>query len=658
MVATNNFITVLLGNSPLLGLNLIAKKNMAKQQPELEQAIQTYKQQLSKQPTAKGYANLGTLYLKQGSLKEAMVSYQQALSMEPQFAGAYRNLGRLMTQMNQPEVATEYWYKAFALEPEAATAPEHLNLADTLLQQGKEKKALSALLRTVQVYPQFIRGYLRLGEILADSERPDKALACYRLGIEKNPNSPSLYCRLGNSLIDEGKVEDAVTAYQKAIALDANFFVAYQKLGNAFTKQERYEEAIKAYRRCIQLNPNFIPAHRQLGLLLIARNEEEAVQAYSRAIELNPEEGELYYQLGKVLKRQGKTKQAIDCYGKALSLNSNLRAVYTELQYTPIHEEQLDPLIAIYEKIVAEQPNFALAWGNLGDALAEKGRISEAIHCYQRSCKESAIELEPRLADLEWKQGKEKAPDFIIIGGARCGTSSLYQYLKRHPQVLLPHKKELHFFDQDSNFNKGVNWYLAQFPSITDREDLQTGEATPSYLEYPQIAARMKALFPQVKLIVLLRNPVQRSVSWHYHQLVHGFRKGNLEAAIEREMEQLAGLTESELRTMGRTAPNNILGGLYVYRLQTWMSLFPRDQILLLKSEAFWQEPAETMKQVFAFLGLPPLQFDRYPKHNIGSYPEIEGDLKARLADFFAPHNQKLEEYLGMEFSWDGINYK
>ena len=626
---------------------------MAKQQPELEQAIQTYKQQLWKQPTAKGYANLGTLYLKQGSVKEAIASYQQALAIEPQFAGAYRNLGRLMRQMNQPEVAAEYWYKAFALEPEAATAPEHLNLAETLLQQGKEKKALSCLQRSLQVYPQFIRGYLRLGELLADSDSPDKALACYRLGIEKNPQSSPLYCRLGNSFLDSGKVEEAVTAYQKAIALDANFFLAYHKLGNALAKQQLYEEAIKAYGRCIQLNPNFIPAHRQLGLILMARNEEEAVQAYLRAIELNPEQGELYYELGKVLKRQGKTKQAIDCYGKALSLNSNLIAVYSELQYTPIPVEQLDSLIAIYEEILAEHPNFALTWGNLGDALAQKGRISEAINCYQQSSKQRAINLQPKLANLHWKKSKEEAPDFIIIGGARCGTSSLYQYLKRHPQVLLPHKKELHFFDQDLNFQKGVNWYLAQFPSITDRKDWQTGEATPSYLEYPQVAARMKELFPQVKLIVLLRNPVQRAVSWHYHQLVHGYRKGNLEAAIEREMEQLAGLTESELSKMGRTPPNNILGGLYVYRLQTWMSLFPPEQILVLKSEAFWQEPAETMKQVFAFLGLPPLEFDSYPQHNIGSYPEIEGDLKARLADFFKPHNRKLEEYLGMGFSWD-----
>lgn len=108
-----------------------------------------------------------------------------------------------------------------------------------------------------------------------------------------------------------------------------------------------------------------------------------------------------------------------------------------------------------------------------------------------------------------------KAPNFIIIGASKCGTTFLYKYLNYHPQILLANKKELRFFDE--HFQRGHEWYLAQFPSFGDRSELLTGEASPSYLFSHHVAQRIKDFASQTKLFVMLRNPVERTI-YNYYQ--------------------------------------------------------------------------------------------------------------------------------------------
>jgi hypothetical protein len=97
----------------------------------------------------------------------------------------------------------------------------------------------------------------------------------------------------------------------------------------------------------------------------------------------------------------------------------------------------------------------------------------------------------------------------------------------------------------------------------------------------------------------------------------------------------------------------DLLFGLYVYFLEKWMAVFPREQILILQSEDFYAHPAATLTQVFDFLGVPDYPLPAYPNYNPGSYSPMTEDLRQILADFFRPHNQRLEAYLGMKFNWD-----
>src|SRR5947209_12357751 len=144
-------------------------------------------------------------------------------------------------------------------------------------------------------------------------------------------------------------------------------------------------------------------------------------------------------------------------------------------------------------------------------------------------------------------------PDFLIIGGERCGTSSLYYYLTEQPSIISASTKETHFFDE--NFAKGIDWYRAQFPFVLQKQytkkvlkqDFLTGEGTPYYMLYPHAPRRTFELVPQVKLIALLRNPVDRAYSKYWIEKMGEFDTWSFEDAIKGEQERIAGELEKML---------------------------------------------------------------------------------------------------------------
>ena len=122
-------------------------------------------------------------------------------------------------------------------------------------------------------------------------------------------------------------------------------------------------------------------------------------------------------------------------------------------------------------------------------------------------------------------------PEFIVIGAQRCGTTSLYAYLSSHPQVVPAIKKEVHFFDY--NFGKGLDWYRSHFPRWTPMG--VTGEATPYYMFHPNAAKRVYQVIPQTKLIMLLRNPIDRAYSHYHHEVRLGVESATFQEAIRLE---------------------------------------------------------------------------------------------------------------------------
>ncbi|MEN8221094.1 MAG: sulfotransferase domain-containing protein [Pseudomonadota bacterium] len=247
-------------------------------------------------------------------------------------------------------------------------------------------------------------------------------------------------------------------------------------------------------------------------------------------------------------------------------------------------------------------------------------------------------------------------PDFLIIGAMKAGTSSLYQYLTEHPCVMRAIRKEIHFFN--SHFSNGVHWYRTHFPiemykalvQKIHQQNCVTGEASPNYIADPLVPERVKQIIPQVKLIVLLRNPIDRAYS-HYNMAVRqGFETLSFEQALEIEPERLASASMQN-KIVNSDGFYSTLG-IYLDQLNNWLKIFPREQFLFIKSEDFYTDPANTLTQVFRFLDLPDFRLTHYKVYHKGEYTDMSAATKARLVAYFDPHNRRLEEKLGIKFNW------
>jgi Sulfotransferase domain len=267
-------------------------------------------------------------------------------------------------------------------------------------------------------------------------------------------------------------------------------------------------------------------------------------------------------------------------------------------------------------------------------------------------------------------------PDFIIIGTQRGGTTSLYYYLVEYAGIASALHKEVHFFDD--HFEQGMRWYRAQFPTATQKylvehvgkRQFMTGESSPYYLFHPRIPERVAAALPAVKLIVLLRNPVDRAYSHHWLSTHEGHERLPFEKAIRCEEERLRGDLEKMLEDEHYESYNHrhyayLSRGIYVEQLRNWMHYFPREQFLILKSEDLYQNPVTVTKQTLEFLGLASSvlstknEFKQYrepvPKgyKNSEKPPKVDQELRKDLLAYFKPYNQQLYEFLGQDFAWD-----
>ena len=254
-------------------------------------------------------------------------------------------------------------------------------------------------------------------------------------------------------------------------------------------------------------------------------------------------------------------------------------------------------------------------------------------------------------------------PDFLIIGAARSGTTSLYQYLTQHPLVIPGVGKEVYFFDK--KFDKGINWYKSFFPTKISKSRLEsklkrnciTGEATPRYLYHPHTPKRVFDLIPNVKLIVLLRNPIDRAYS-HY-QMISGF--GQEELSFEEAIEQEEKRITDDMKKMEKNEnfysiyfyrKSYLTRGIYVNQLKRWFEYFPREQFLILKSEDFYSKTPEVYQQVLDFLGLSKSELNSFKVHRMGKHSAISTETRKKLADHFRPYNEQLYQLLGKNFDW------
>jgi hypothetical protein len=245
-------------------------------------------------------------------------------------------------------------------------------------------------------------------------------------------------------------------------------------------------------------------------------------------------------------------------------------------------------------------------------------------------------------------------PNFLIIGAARAGTTTIYNHLKDHPDVYLPVQKrpEPHFFLKQSEYTRGIAYYEQRFFAAW-RNERAVGEASTSYVFGEQVPGRIRQELPDVRLICVLRNPVERAFSGYWHTVKNGLETLSFEEAVAQEAARKAELAGTAL---GEIAPfAYVERGLYYQQLSRWFAEFPRSQMKIVIFDDFVDNPNNGLREIAAFIGVDPADLpERLAEMENKSVPEQVQMLPAtreRLIEAFRPDLADLGRLLERDFS-------
>lgn len=254
-------------------------------------------------------------------------------------------------------------------------------------------------------------------------------------------------------------------------------------------------------------------------------------------------------------------------------------------------------------------------------------------------------------------------PGFIMIGAQRSGTTSLFRMLAAHPQVMpAPHCKGVNYFDL--NYHRGMRWYCGHFAvaGLARRRTARYGEpiafeASGYYLYHPFALERMARDLPDLRLVAMLRDPVERAFSAYKHEYARGFEQETFEKALELEDRRLAGeidrmRDDTRYESFSHRHHSYRHRGHYAEQLERVFAHFPRAQVHVMDSEAYFDQPAREYRRLLEFLGLRPFEPGEFGKFNAEPGPPMLSRIRQVLEDYYTPHNRRLTELLGRSPPW------
>lgn len=284
--------------------------------------------------------------------------------------------------------------------------------------------------------------------------------------------------------------------------------------------------------------------------------------------------------------------------------------------------------------------------------------LDKAINLNSRASRERSRSLKK----IRWENpekytlSSDRLPDFMVLGAPKCGTTALYGYLVKHPQILPPLTKEPQFFSKNDIYERGLGYYKSFFPSFNDCTHL-TFEASVAYLSSPIVPMRIKKATPNIKLVFILRNPAERAISDYYMKLRIGQEKRNLVDAMIPEIKfyekskKLDIKLDKNLSVEGRH--RYVFKGIYYYHIQQYMQLFDAKNILFLNASDLKRNPQEVMDGILGFLNLDSFSVNPMTR-NVGKYSKEGSDYELvyeKLTSFYRYYNEKLRQTIGISFS-------
>jgi sulfotransferase family protein len=240
--------------------------------------------------------------------------------------------------------------------------------------------------------------------------------------------------------------------------------------------------------------------------------------------------------------------------------------------------------------------------------------------------------------------------DFIVAGAQKSGTTALHYFLAKHPNITMGDQQEIHFFDDDATFAAAVDYEQLHkhYPLVAP--STIAGDCTPSYIYFKPATERIWKYNPKIKLLVLLRNPVERAFAHWNMQRFKGREPLDFFDAVREEKTRIAGAPPTEARRFAY-----VDRGFYAEQLGHLFKFFSREQVKVVKFEEFKDKQRETLASILSFLGLEPLRSVRRKDRNVVPYERtMNWEERIFLYNLFAEDIAKLEQMFG----WDCSDWK
>src|SRR5262245_52789970 len=248
------------------------------------------------------------------------------------------------------------------------------------------------------------------------------------------------------------------------------------------------------------------------------------------------------------------------------------------------------------------------------------------------------------------KPRKIERLDFVLVGAQKSGTTALHYFLSKHPNITMGDQQEIHFFDNDALFASGVDYEELHRHCRPLGPSTIAGDCTPSYLYHEPEADRIWKYNAKTRLLILVRNPVDRAFAHWNMQRFRGREPLDFFDAVREEKTRIAGAPPADARRFAY-----VDRGFYAQQLQRLFKFFPPDQAKAVKFEDFEGNQRETLTSIFSFLGLEPLRSVRSKDRNIVPYERaMNWEEKVFLYGLFEQDIAKLERLLG----WDCSDWK
>lgn len=270
----------------------------------------------------------------------------------------------------------------------------------------------------------------------------------------------------------------------------------------------------------------------------------------------------------------------------------------------------------------------------------------------------------------------QNSPKFMIIGAQKAGSTALYDYLSLHPQLIETTPKELHYFNCDKNYSRGDDYYHSLFPQVANENEM-TFDSSPSYLCSELACRRIRKFNSKMKFIVLVREPVARAYSawnmyreryevnpnWFFDDWVQHccnpdikFKKRNVESLTD-----FKSFVEDEIAHIDSTSTCSIEApiiphGFYCDQISHYLSLFNKNQILIIENENFLNNKILTLRKIEGFLKIDSFSWDdaELTQSFVGNYDEkIDDNIRNSLSLYYSGHNERLFKLIGKRYAWN-----